>query len=295
MDFGRHGTFYIRNGWISKGINVLDEGDKTIFSPKNMEEAIDKLGLGQAMVVSLRYWLDAFGITEETRENNEVAKEFTEFGRKIKEKDRYLERKGTLWLLHYKLATNKDNATTWYWFFNKFNQREFDDEIFMRKLEIYISEEGEKTVSENTIKKDYLCLKNTYLYENNINKNENIEDTISSPLRELRLITNKGSEKTYIKNKINIEEIAPEIFYYTIIDRLSDQVNQISLEDLTYKENFPGRIFNLNMNDVYDMTNILENKEYIKVNKKYGNNYIEIFERDKEKILNNYYSNNKID
>lgn len=295
MDFGRHGTFYIRNGWISKGINVLDEGDKTIFSPKNMEEAIDKLGLGQAMVVSLRYWLDVLGVTEETRESNEVVKKFTDFGRKIKEKDRYLERKGTLWLLHYKLATNKDNATTWYWFFNKFNQREFDDEIFMRKLEIYISEEGEKTVSENTIKKDYLCLKNTYLYENNINKNENIEDTISSPLRELRLITNKGSEKTYIKNKINIEEIAPEIFYYTIIDRLSDQVNQISLEDLTYKENFPGRIFNLNMNDVYDMTNILENKEYIKVNKKYGNNYIEIFERDKEKILNNYYSNNKID
>lgn len=295
MDFGRHGTFYIRNGWISKGINVLDEGDKTIFSPKNMEKAIDKLGLGQAMVVSLRYWLDVLGVTEETRESNEVVKKFTDFGRKIKEKDRYLERKGTLWLLHYKLATNKDNATTWYWFFNKFNQREFDDEIFMRKLEIYISEEGEKTVSENTIKKDYLCLKNTYLYENNINKNENIEDTISSPLRELRLITNKGSEKTYIKNKINIEEIAPEIFYYTIIDRLSDQVNQISLEDLTYKENFPGRIFNLNMNDVYDMTNILENKEYIKVNKKYGNNYIEIFERDKEKILNNYYSNNKID
>lgn len=295
MEFGRHGTFYIRHGWISKGINVLDEGDKTIFSPKNMEKAIDKLGLGQAMVVSLRYWLDVLGVTEETRESNEVVKKFTDFGRKIKEKDRYLERKGTLWLLHYKLATNKDNATTWYWFFNKFNQREFDDEIFMRKLEIYISEEGEKTVSENTIKKDYLCLKNTYLYENNINKNENIEDTISSPLRELRLITNKGSEKTYIKNKINIEEIAPEIFYYTIIDRLSDQVNQISLEDLTYKENFPGRIFNLNMNDIYDMTNILENKDYIKVNKKYGNNYIEIFERDKEKILNNYYSNNKID
>lgn len=295
MDFGRHGTFYIRNGWISKGINVLDEGDKTIFSPKNMEEAIDKLGLGQAMVVSLRYWLDAFGITEETRENNEVAKEFTEFGRKIKEKDRYLERKGTLWLLHYKLATNKDNATTWYWFFNKFNQREFDDEIFIWKLEIYISEEGEKLVSESTIKKDYLCLKNTYLYENNVNKNENIEDAISSPLRELKLITNSGNNKMYMKNKINIEEIAPEIFYYIVLDRLPTQVNQISLEDLTYKENFPGRIFNLNMNDVYDMTNILENKEYIKVNKKYGNNYIEIFERDKEKILNNYYSNNKID
>ena len=42
MDFGRHGTFYMRNGWISKGINVL-ENEPSIFSPKNMENAIDEL------------------------------------------------------------------------------------------------------------------------------------------------------------------------------------------------------------------------------------------------------------
>ena len=294
MDFGRHGTFYMRNGWISKGINVL-ENEPSIFSPKNMENAIDELGVGQAMVVSLRYWLDAFDITEEGRENNEVVKIFTDFGKWIRKVDRYLERKGTLWLLHYKLATNKDKATTWYWFFNIFNQKEFNDEIFIQKLETYIAEEGEKKVSENTIRKDYLCLKNTYLYENNIAQNENIEDAISSPLRELKLITNLGSKKMYIKNKVNIEEIAPEIFYYTIIDKLPSGVNQVSLEDLTYKKNFPGRIFNLNMNDIYDMTSNLENKNYIKANKKYGNNYIEIIERDKEKILNKYYSNNKID
>lgn len=295
MNFGRHGTFYLRNGWISKGINVLDEGDKSIFSPKNMERAIDKLGMGQAMIVSLRYWLDVFGITKEDRENNQIVKKFTNLGDIIRKRDRYLERKGTLWLLHYKLATDKDEATTWYWFFNVFNHREFDDAIFIQKLKLYILEEGEKEVSENTLKKDYLCLKNTYLYENSISQKENIEEAISSPLRELKLITNLGSKKMCMKNKIDIGEIAPEIFYYTIIDKLPDEVNQISLEDLAYKEEFPGKVFNLNMNDIYDMTSILENKNYIKVNKKYGNNYIEIFERDKKKMLNKYYSNNKID
>ena len=43
------------------------------------------------------------------------------------------------------------------------------------------------------------------------------------------------------------------------------------------------------------MLNILENKNYIKINRKYGDNYIEILERDTEKILNNYYSNTKLD
>ena len=27
---------------------------------------------------------------------------------------------GTLWLLHYQLAKNKDEATAWYYFFNEF-------------------------------------------------------------------------------------------------------------------------------------------------------------------------------
>jgi hypothetical protein len=72
MDFGKHGTFYIRNGWISKGINVLDGENEAIFSPKHMEKAIDTLGLGQAMIISLRYWLDVFDITREYRENNEI-------------------------------------------------------------------------------------------------------------------------------------------------------------------------------------------------------------------------------
>lgn len=294
MIFGRHGTFYIRDGWISKGINAIEKYPY-IFSPKNMGKAIDELGIGQAMVASLRYWLDAFGITKEERKNNQIYKELTEFGTSIKTKDKYLERKGTLWLLHYKLASSEDEATTWYWFFNVFNDKEFTDESFIEKLKLYILIKGNKKVSENTLKKDFLCLKNTYYYTSMINNSKSLESAIFSPLRELKLITSIDSRKVYIKNKVSVYEIAPEIFYYTIIDNLPREVNQISLEELAYKEKFPGKIFNLNMNDIYEMVSILENKNYIKVNRKYGNNYIEIFERDKNNILNNYYANNKID
>lgn len=296
MNFGKHGTFYLRNGWISKAINILEEKENAaIFSPKNMGEAIDKLGIGRAMVVSLRYWLDVFNITKETRENNEIVKEFTDFGKILRDYDRYLERKGSLWLLHYHLAISEEEATTWYWFFNEFNLNEFNDEIFIVRLKEYVNQNRDKEVSENTLKKDYLCLKNTYLFENSRGDARDMEEIISSPLRELKLITNLGNRKRYLKNKGNINEIAPEVFYYTILHQLPEGVIQISMEDLVYKEKFPGKIFNLDMNDIYDMANILENKNYIKFNRRYGGDYIEIIETNKENVLEIYYLDYKID
>ena len=118
---------------------------------------------------------------------------------------------------------------------------------------------------------------------------------ISSPLKELKLIVISTNNNKYIKNKGNLDEIAPEIFYYTIIKSLGDEIKQVSIKDLAYKECLPGKIFNLNINDVYEMLNILESKNYIKINRKYGDNHIEILERDLEKILSNYYSNTKLD
>ena len=122
-----------------------------------------------------------------------------------------------------------------------------------------------------------------------------MEEIISSPLRELKLITNLGNRKKYIKNKGNINEIAPEIFYYTVLHQLSEGVRQVTIEDLTYKEKSPGKIFNLSMTDIYDMVNILEGKNYIKFNRRYDGDYIEIIETNKKNILENYYSDYKID
>ena len=49
------------------------------------------------------------------------------------------------------------------------------------------------------------------------------------------------------------------------------------------------------MNDIYDIVSTLENKNYVKINRRYGSSYIEIIERNEKGILSNYYSNYKID
>ena len=59
-----HESFYIREGWLRKGTIAIKE-DPYLLS--NLQVAIDKLGVGSAMVKSIRYWLQAIGLTIEKR------------------------------------------------------------------------------------------------------------------------------------------------------------------------------------------------------------------------------------
>ena len=135
MKFRAHETFFIRKGWLSKGMkNVID--NPTVFIDK-MNNPMDVLGIGANMVKSLRYWLQVTGLTEEGK-GKVREQRLTDLGACIYEYDRYLEELGTLYLVQYKLATNPENATAWYYFFNHFNMSEFSKEDFILQLQKYI-------------------------------------------------------------------------------------------------------------------------------------------------------------
>ena len=116
MKFRAHETFFIRKGWLSKGIKYVEQTEGRVFIDKE-NNPMDVLGIGSNMVKSLRYWMQAVGITYENAATKRVQK-FTDLGNLIRENDRYIEELGTLLLLHYELATNKELATSWYVFFN---------------------------------------------------------------------------------------------------------------------------------------------------------------------------------
>ena len=63
MKFRAHDTFFIRKGWLSKGMKYVHAKDD-VFISKN-ENPMDVLGIGANMVKALRYWLQAVGLTEE--------------------------------------------------------------------------------------------------------------------------------------------------------------------------------------------------------------------------------------
>src|SRR5690554_1986226 len=117
MAFARHETFYIRDGWLRKGLKHVNKAGFDFF---NKDIAPEELGMGKNMVSSLKFWLQATSFVKQKGSGKDSKTETTEFANKILEYDPYLEDEGTLWLIHYNLATNKEYSTTWYWFFNIF-------------------------------------------------------------------------------------------------------------------------------------------------------------------------------
>ena len=108
MKFRAHETFFIRKGWLSKGMKYIQNRPDVFVSKK--ENPMDVLGIGSNMVKSLRYWLQTVGLTTEPHTGRRI-QNFTELGHIIYNHDRYIEELGTLFLLQYKLASNKDDAT----------------------------------------------------------------------------------------------------------------------------------------------------------------------------------------
>ena len=61
MKFRAHETFFIRKGWITKGLKNVDiKAD--VFTDKKVSPT-DTLGIGTNMCKSLRYWLQVLDLT----------------------------------------------------------------------------------------------------------------------------------------------------------------------------------------------------------------------------------------
>ena len=136
MRFKAHQSFFVRKGWISKGLNAVVD-DRRMLMPSSSKKAMDELGLGANQVVALRYWLQAMGLIEyaDGRKREHV---LTELGKLVLEQDPYTEETGTLFALQCNLASAQEEATAWYFFFNEFNMSVFGREDFTRALERYV-------------------------------------------------------------------------------------------------------------------------------------------------------------
>ena len=86
--FARHETFHIRTGWLRKGLTALKK-DKHIFLE---DKAMEELGIGKNMVSSLRYWLQAVGLTqEEYNSRGQKIQVMTELANDLLDFDKYFE------------------------------------------------------------------------------------------------------------------------------------------------------------------------------------------------------------
>ena len=273
MRFRAHETFFIRKGWLSKGIkNVV--ADSAVFMG-NSGNPMDVLGIGSNMVKSLRYWLQTVGLTTEPAYGKKE-QSLTDFGKLVKQYDPYIEELGTLWLLHYHLAKNLNDATSWYFFFNEFKLMEFDKDDFVRQLSAFLRMQNEE-VSERSLEDDYNCIINTYLSRMKSNPEKvQPESNIDCPLGELGLIdiSNKKN-KIYRKVSPKKETIHPLVVFAVIIDQACG-AKEIKISSLQNDKLNIGKVFNM---DIISLTSILYELEllgFIKVVRTAGLDIIKI-------------------
>ena len=266
MKFRAHETFFIRKGWISKGMKYVSISPDVFISKE--DNPMDVMGIGANMVKSLRYWLQAIGVTQEPASGKRT-QTLTPFGQLVFAHDKYIEEIGTLYLLHYKLASNKEMATSWYYFFNEFSLSDFSKDDFSTQISNYIKmEDDTANVALRSIEDDFTCIINTYVprYKTIPNK-ISAENNIDCPFGEMGLIDIIKKEKrhTVYKKVVPSSSTFNPWVILAVINDNADGNNELKLSELLTGENNIGRIFNLDSIAMLDMLHEAEKTDEIKI------------------------------
>lgn len=240
--FGRHETFPLRFGWLTKGYQswldnpgVFDDDDATV-----------KLGVGKNMVSAIKYWLIATQMINSDRQ----AISSSALGECIFSPDGwdpYLEDDATIWLLHWLIASNPTEATTPFWFFNRFYKPEFTMKELLDALKYFVAEHLSAKVSDATLKHDAALL--TRMYEPTINsKSVPSEEGLDSPVAMLGLIELAASSK-YHESKLEFRSVPVAIFAFSVAQVLiASGAPNLPIERLMRSDGVlaaPGSVFRL--------------------------------------------------
>ena len=259
-----HESFMVREGWLSKGL-VGVEGSNTLFS--NIITATEMLEVGANMVKAIRYWMQAFNLTDEIRNQGTI---LSELGQVILHNDRYLEDDFTLWILHSNLAKNREKATTWYLFFNKCIINEFTKEQLLPPLkrELIAYTETDQ-FAESSLKSDIDILLNMYSKQGN---DDDPEDKNRCPFARLGIIKNDGD--VYIRQQPRLNRFSDYVILYELCCEFQDEEsgNGVIKESISIDKiaETAFDIYNLTRVSINTILDRLDNEGYIRVDRTAG-------------------------
>ena len=209
------------------------------------------LGVGKNMVASIKHWCQ---VSELIKVDPQQRGRFisTPLGEAIFDNnngfDPYLDDPATLWLIHWKIATNINQATSWYWAFNIFRENQFTPDTFKKQLSEWTQQQKSsmRPASENTLQRDIHCFIRTYCQSRPTTAV--IEESFDCPLVELNLVTELPENNGYEFQRGEKETLPVEMFVSTLVafwDTSFPQRNELPFSELMYAPLSPGRIFRL--------------------------------------------------
>jgi hypothetical protein len=246
VGFGRHETFALRYSWLTKGIQAL-KGNPEVFSS---DESTVTLGVGKNMVNAIRFWLIATRLIEPAQKGFEAS----QLGEAIfgdNGYDEYMEDEGTIWLIHWLIASNPEQATAWYWFFNHFHKPEFETSEVVAALLDFAKQKIEAKTAATTLEKEAALVLRMFARARG-NTRTPLEDMLDSPLTQLKLITQAPIGRGYVSTPSERDSLPIGIFGYAVADLFNEMgVSELPIEDLMYSKSeypSPGAVFRLTEN-----------------------------------------------
>lgn len=233
LKFSGHETFPFRYTWLAKLVQRAKE-DPRLFQ---REDAPVILGVGKNMVRSIRHWGIALGLLETLDRGQKVRP--TRLGRLIFDQDGwdpYLEDIGTLWLLHWQLVKNIEQASTWNLVFTVYGKNEFTRQELTEWILSHIGDDRPKSVSPSSIKRDVDVFVRTYVRSRDQRKGP-IEDSFDCPLVELGLIE-EVTPGHYEFPRREFPSLPQEVFVYSLLDYW--QLHFPENSSLTFEQVFIG-------------------------------------------------------
>jgi hypothetical protein len=275
IQFAGHETFPLRYGWLKKAYDAVQEA--ILKNPNSGASvfldagAIARFGVGKNMVFSMRHWAIATRVLKTCDLPGERAPSLTTdwvgdmlFG---DSGDPYLEHPGSLWLLHWLLASAPGRATAWHWAFNEFHESVFDRDLMARRLIRRCDDlkdmgrlRRERPIAGITLKRDVECVIRTYNAGASGGRKAP-EDSVESPLAELGLIQKAGVGDQFRFRRGPKPSLPDEVFLFALIDfwrSLFDGRRSFSVDLLTFERGSPGQVFLLDEDAVAERLARLE-------------------------------------
>lgn len=243
--FGRHETFHLRFGWLTKGFRYWCE---TLELLGDSDPTVD-LGVGKNMVTSIRYWMEAAQIVQSAPTHGVTP---TRIGKLLFTQDNgwdpYLEDDTSLWLLHWLIASNPRDATAIYWYFNRYHKPEFTSNELFGALADFVRENVKSRIADSTLKNDINVLLRMY-GPHEVAKGVPVEEGLDSPMTMLGLIQRSSDSKHYLSRISERRRLPVAAFGYAVLDLMESlQQNSLPLERLMRADNqfaAPGSVFRL--------------------------------------------------
>ena len=262
--FSGHQTFPFRYAWLPKGVSAARR-DPEVFS---RPDALVRLGVGKNMVASIRFWCAALGLLEVRRR----ACSLTPLGKllfgsspipdgptpapdsALSGADPYLEDPGTLWLLHWQLASHPYPASTWYLAFTCWNESVFTREALAHWLGRCATESPSSRCSFNSVRRDVDVFLSTYTLAQRRRRHE-FEDGFDCPLADLGLI-HRLDRGHYAFQRGARPSLPVEVLAYALADfwqdRAADQ-ETLPVERALFGPGSPGAAFKLGDRDMVSL------------------------------------------